>query len=38
VAESQFPYANLYTIGLIKLNGQVLANETDWINAIKNYL
>ncbi|MBP1043999.1 nucleoside 2-deoxyribosyltransferase [Vagococcus sp. BWB3-3] len=38
VAESQFPYANLYTIGLIKLNGKVLANETDWIREIGNYL
>lgn len=38
VAESQFPYANLYTIGLIKLNGQVIADETSWIAAIKDYL
>ncbi|MGO2083503.1 nucleoside 2-deoxyribosyltransferase [Vagococcus sp.] len=38
VAESQFPYANLYTIGLIKLNGQVLAQENEWLEAIKNYL
>ncbi len=38
VAESQFPYANLYTVGLIKLNGKVLSNETDWIREVGNYL
>lgn len=38
VAESQFPYANLYTVGLIKLNGKVLSNEVDWIRAIGDYL
>ncbi|WP_314068606.1 nucleoside 2-deoxyribosyltransferase [uncultured Vagococcus sp.] len=38
VAESQFPYANLYTVGLIKLNGKVLSNEADWIRAIGDYL
>lgn len=38
VAESQFPYANLYTIGLVKLNGQVLATEEAWLDAIASYL
>ncbi len=38
VAESQFPYANLYTIGLVKLNGKVLATEAEWITEIKHYL
>lgn len=38
VAESQFPYANLYTVGLIKLNGKVLANEADLIREIGHYL
>lgn len=38
VAESQFPYANLYTIGLIKLNGTVMNNEHDWLHAIQTYL
>lgn len=38
VAESQFPYANLYTIGLVKLNGKVLANEDDWLKEIGHYL
>ena len=38
VAESQFPYANLYTIGLIKLNGQVVGTEADWFAAIQTAL
>jgi len=38
VAESQFPYANLYTIGLIKLNGVVVNSEEDLIQAISSYL
>lgn len=38
IAESQFPYANLYTIGLIKLNGLVLNDEDVWLDTIKNYL
>ncbi|AQP53532.1 nucleoside 2-deoxyribosyltransferase [Vagococcus penaei] len=38
IGESQFPYANLYTIGLIKLNGTVVADETALIEAIPNYL
>lgn len=38
VAESQFPYANLYTIGLVKLNGKIVNNEQEWIESIKAYL
>lgn len=38
VAESQFPYANLYTIGLVKLNGQVISTEEQWVTTIKDYL
>lgn len=38
VAESQFPYANLYTIGLIKLNGEVVNDEKLLLNAIGKYL
>lgn len=38
VAESQFPYANLYTVGLVKLNGKVLASEEAWIEEIAAYL
>lgn len=38
VAESQFPYVNLYTAGLVKLNGAIINNETDWLKAIETYL
>lgn len=38
VGESQFPYMNLYTSGLIKLNGQILTNEEDWLKEITTYL
>lgn len=36
-AESQFSYINLYTIGLIKMNGKVFDNEADLIATIKEY-
>ncbi|MGY3749933.1 nucleoside 2-deoxyribosyltransferase [Vagococcus acidifermentans] len=38
VAESQFPYVNLYTVGLVKLNGAVYATEDDWMRGIAAYL
>ena len=38
VGESQFPSMNLYTSGLIKLNGQILNNEEDWLKEITTYL
>ena len=38
IAESQFPYANLYTIGLIKLNGQIVATFADLLIAAEKYL
>lgn len=38
VGESQFPYMNLYTSGLIKLNGQILNTEEDWLKEITTYL
>ena len=38
IAESQFPYVNLYTIGLVKLNGCVVSNEQDFIQTIHHYL
>ncbi|KRN24857.1 nucleoside 2-deoxyribosyltransferase [Lacticaseibacillus camelliae] len=34
VAENQFHYLNLYTIGLIKLNGAVFTNSADLIQAV----
>ncbi|HLV49598.1 MAG TPA: nucleoside 2-deoxyribosyltransferase [Erysipelothrix sp.] len=38
IGESQFPYVNLYTVGLIKLNGEVVGSEDDLITNIANYL
>ncbi len=38
VAESQFPYANLYTVGLVKLNGEIVSSEEDLLKKIANYL
>lgn len=38
VAESQFPYVNLYTVGLIKLNGQVVNSEKQLIDSIQLYV
>ncbi|GKQ43110.1 nucleoside 2-deoxyribosyltransferase [Companilactobacillus sp. RD055328] len=37
IAENQFHYLNLYTTGLIKLNGNIVNNETDLISNIKKY-
>ena len=37
-AENQFHYLNLYTVGLIKLNGRVVAQEADFLNAIKEFV
>lgn len=34
VAENQFHYLNLYTIGLIKLNGEVFTNTDNLIQAV----
>ncbi|MEK6190111.1 MAG: nucleoside 2-deoxyribosyltransferase [Carnobacterium alterfunditum] len=38
VAESQFSYINLYTVGIIKLNGAVYSNSKDLITVINDYL
>ncbi|MGP6139406.1 MULTISPECIES: nucleoside 2-deoxyribosyltransferase [unclassified Jeotgalibaca] len=38
VAESQFPYVNLYTVGLIKTNGVVVNNVDALIEKIANYI
>ena len=37
-AESQFPYVNLYTAGLVKLNGEIINNEADFLKTIETYL
>lgn len=38
LAESQFSYINLYTVGLVKLNGEVVASSSEAIEAIKKYV
>lgn len=38
IAESQFSYANLYTIGLVKLNGEIVATSNELVNAISRYI
>ncbi|WP_430606248.1 nucleoside 2-deoxyribosyltransferase [Enterococcus sp. AZ170] len=38
IAENQFHYLNLYTVGLIKLNGSVVTNEQDFLALIKKQL
>lgn len=38
IAESQFSYVNLYTVGIVKLNGEVLDSEAALIEKIKTYL
>lgn len=38
VAESQFSYVNLYTVGLIKLNGEVVTSVEDLIKALMERL
>ncbi|MGK0604827.1 nucleoside 2-deoxyribosyltransferase [Enterococcus gilvus] len=37
-AENQFHYLNLYTVGLIKLNGVIVSNETALLENIKSFL
>lgn len=37
VAENQFHYTNLHTIGLIKLNGQVVNSEAALLQALQEY-
>lgn len=36
VGESQFAYVNLYTVGLIKLNGKVVSSSQELLEAIDN--
>lgn len=38
IAENQFHYVNLYTTGLIKLNGTIVNNEDDLVKAVAKYL
>lgn len=38
VAENQFHYTNLYTVGLIKLNGAVFASEEDLFQGVARFV
>jgi len=38
VAESQFSYINLYTVGLVKNRGQIVQKSEELVNIIGNYL
>lgn len=38
IAESQFSYINLYTVGLIKLNGLIVPTSEQAIEAIKQFI
>lgn len=38
VAESQFSYINLYTVGLVKNRGQIVRSAEELVNSIGNYL
>ena len=38
VAESQFSYIDLYTVGIIKMNGAIYSNSEDFITVINDYL
>ncbi|EOL43364.1 nucleoside 2-deoxyribosyltransferase [Enterococcus caccae] len=37
-AENQFHYLNLYTVGLVKLNGTVVSSEHEFLDLIKEQL
>lgn len=38
VAENQFHYVNLYTVGLIKLNGEIYSSEAALLAGLADYL
>lgn len=38
VCESQFPYVNLYTVGLIKLNGEIVTSVETLLSSINKYI
>lgn len=37
VGESQFSYMNLYTVGLVKLNGEIFSNSEQLIKKIREF-
>ena len=38
IGESQFSYVNLYTVGLVKLNGTIVNSTAQLIEALKTYI
>lgn len=38
VGENQFHYLNLYTIGLIKLNGELVSSEEELVSKLSSYI
>ena len=38
IAESQFSYVNLYTVGIVKMNGDILDTEQALIEKINSYV
>lgn len=38
IAESQFSYVNLYTVGLCKMAGEIVPTEEELLNKIKKYI
>lgn len=38
VAESQFSYINLYTVGLVKMRGEIFTSSTELVEKIDKYL
>jgi len=37
-AENQFHYLNLYTVGLIKLNGTIVSTEKAFLEQIQSFI
>lgn len=37
-AENQFHYLNLYTVGLVKLRGEIVTSENELLSSIESYL
>ena len=38
VAELQFSYVNLYTVGLVKLRGEIVSSSDELLEALNAYL
>jgi len=38
VGENQFHYLNLYTVGLVKLNGEIYSSEEELLKGLATYM